>query len=371
MTGPGLNLVAPGSLDQRTGGYRYDARMASGLRELGWRVDVHELEGRFPGPDSSARSDLVRTLGRLPEGARVVVDGLALGAHPGPAEEHARRLRLLALVHHPLAAETGLGVPDRDRLARLERRALAACDGAVTTSRHTAERLRDFGVAPERVRAVPPGTEPAPRASGPEPGCPPRLLSVGSVVPRKGHDVLVRALSRLRDRPWSCVCAGSLTRAPQHVRKVRSLARKSGLEERVRLVGECEEYVLGRLYHTSTVFVLATHYEGYGMALAEALARGLPVVSTTAGAVPETVPPGAGLLVPPGDDRALARALARLLPTNPDEGRSQNTGAGAARRREELAAAARRHGRDLPDWDRSVRAFASAVLELAPGEAAA
>lgn len=372
MSGPRLHLIVPGSLGQRTGGYLYDARMASGLRTRDWSVEVHELEGRFPGPDARARSALGRALAGLPADARVVVDGLALGAHPGPVEDHAGRLRILALIHHPLADETGLLDGERDRLADLERRALAACGGAVTTSEHTAARLRASGLPPERVRAAPPGTEPAPRAAGPGPEAPPRLLSVGSVVPRKGHDVLVRALSRIRDRPWTCVCAGSLDRASDHARGVRSLATERGLRNRIRFAGECEDDVLARLYHTSSLFVLPTYHEGYGMALAEALARGLPVVSTTAGAVPDTVPSDAGVLVPPGDHRALAGALGRLLPEGSGPaGRDGRTGSAADRRRRELAAAARRHGRRLPDWERAARGFAEALLALTPEEAPA
>jgi glycosyltransferase involved in cell wall biosynthesis len=93
------------------------------------------------------------------------------------------------------------------------------------------------------------------------------------------------------------------------------------------------------------------------MALAEALVRGLPVVSTTGGAISDTVPSGAGVLVPPGDDRALAGALEPLL-AEPE----------GAERRAALGAAASRYGRMLPSWDEAIAAFAKAVLELAPGE---
>jgi glycosyltransferase involved in cell wall biosynthesis len=66
-------------------------------------------------------------------------------------------------------------------------------------------------------------------------------------------------------------------------------------------------------YARASLFVLPSYLEGYGMALAEAIAHGLPVVSTTAGAIPDTVPATASRLVPPGDVDALANALAELI----------------------------------------------------------
>ena len=186
-------------------------------------------------------------------------------------------------MHHPLADETGLDAPRRARLEALERDALAACAGVLVTSAFTARRLEAYGVVPARVRAVPPGTDPALLAAGPEPGAPPLLLSVGSVTPRKGQRLLAAALARLAAMPWRCVCAGSLERDPDYAAEVAVLAREAGLAGRLRFAGECGAAELDRLYHRASLFVLPSHYEGYGMAFAEALARGLPVVGTTGG----------------------------------------------------------------------------------------
>ena len=363
-----LHLVAPGPLDQRTGGYVYDARMAAGLRRRGWRVDAHGLQGTFPDADAVSAASLDGVLARLDDGSRVLVDGLALGGLPGPAAAHRGRLRLLALVHHPVSDETGLPAGVRARLAASERRALAAAAGVIVTSDFTARRLRRFGVRADRVRVARPGTDPAPPAVGPGPGAPPRLLSVAAVVPRKGHDVLVRALARLRHLAWRCVCAGSLERAPDHARAVRALAAGHGLAGRIRFAGECRGADLDRLYAGSSVFVLASHYEGYGMVLTEALARGLPVVGTTGGAIPDTLPSDAALLAPPGDAGALAAAIGSLL--DPDEaadgtGRGGTAGPGA-RRRAALASAALRHAAALPDWEAAARTFEEHLLALAP-----
>ena len=350
-----LHVVVPGSIEQRTGGYLYDARIVRGLRELGWQVAVHTLAGTFPDGDAQARASMTSTLAAIPDGARVVIDGLAMGGLPEPVQAERSRLRILSLVHHPLADETGLDAPQRGRFAALERDALAACAGVLVTSEYTARRLEAFGVEPARVRAVRPGTDPAQPAVGPGPEAPPRLLCVASLTPRKGQDVLVKALSRVRDLPWTCVCAGSLDRVAGYATMVRGLTRERGLAGRVRFLGECAPDRLDDLYHHASLFVLPSHYEGYGMVLADALARGLPVVSTTGGAIPHTVPADASVLVPPGDDAALGEALRSLL--------ADGTG---AERRVELACAARRHAQRLPDWTQATQAFAEATLELTP-----
>ncbi len=361
MSGPELHVIVPGPLDQRTGGYVYDARMVVGLRGLGWEVVVHELSGNFDQPDVRARTSLTRTLVELPDGARVIIDGLALGGLPGPARDHHERLRILALVHHPLADETGLAPKQRERLAALEREALTACTGVIVTSDFSAHRIAAFGVPAGQVRAVFPGTDPARPAKGPGPKAEPRLLCVASVIPRKGQDILVHALIRLRATRWNCICAGSLTRAPGYAAAVQEKVRACGLDERISFLGESEPDALDALYDGSSVFVLPSHYEGYGMALTEALARGLPIVSTTGGAIPYTVPAEAGVLVPPGDDEALAAALEPLLSPV-----SNNGGPSGRQRLATLAAAARRYATSLPDWNQATRAFADAALDLAP-----
>ena len=355
-----LHLVVPGSLARRTGGTIYDARMTGRLRQLGWRVVVYNLAGRFPDAAAAARESLGGALSEAPAGARVMIDGLAMGALPDVVRAHGDRLRILALVHHPLADETGLTAKEQERFAALERAALDACDGIVVTSEFTAARLRALGVAAEKVRAVLPGTEPARLAAGPGGEQAPRLLSVGSVIPRKGYDVLVDALARLRHLPWSCVCVGSLSRDPDYAAALVDQVADRGLDKRIELVGECDEDALDAYYDSSSLFVLASHYEGFGMVLREAVARGLPVVSTTGGAIPEAVPSEAAVLVCPGDAKALADALERLL-----------AGSEGAERRNDLAVGARRAAARLPGWDQAGGAFAEALLELTPEGSAA
>jgi glycosyltransferase involved in cell wall biosynthesis len=307
-----LDFLVPGDLATQTGGYVYDRRVLQALSGLGWETRVHALDGSFPRPTGAALAQTRGLLASLPERRPVLIDGLAMGAMPELVAAESRRLRLVALVHHPLAEEPGLSKAAARDLRRSEARALAAAQGVVVTSRFTAGLVAALGVPGARIEVVEPGTDPAPLGSGS--GSPaPHLLCVATLTRRKGHDLLFDALARLKDRDWRLACAGALDRCPQTVADLRDQLGRLGLGERVELAGEVGAERLARLYGSADLFVLATRFEGYGMALAEALARGLPVLSTRAGAVPETVPAGAGVLVAPEDVDALAGSLRRLL----------------------------------------------------------
>ena len=340
-----LDFIVPGDPAQRTGGYLYDAHIVTELRRLGWTVAVHGLPGRFPEADATARDALERTLATLPSGRLVVVDGLALGGLPEVAIRHGCRLRLVALVHHPLADERGLSLARRHCLLASERAALAAVGRVITTSPWTARRLADFGLQRSRVSTVEPGVTPLALARAD--GEPPRLLCVGTVSPRKGQDLLVRALACLRDTPWHCDCIGSSTRDPDFAGAVAGLIHEAGLDDRIQLHGECDDAHLRAAYAGADLFVLPSHYEGYGMVVTEAISAGLPVLTTTGGALSETLPPGAGIAVPPDDVDALTEALAALI--------------GDRARRHALREGARKARAALRDWPQAGAEFAAAL----------
>lgn len=342
--------MLPGTLDGVSGGTIYDRRIVEGLRSARWQVDLLALAGDFPWPDGAACDAAARRVAQLPDAACVVADGLAFGALPDIALQHARRLRWVALVHHPLALETGLEAARRQQLLNSERRALATARGVIVTSAGTAAALADYGVTPARIHVVEPGTTPAPLAAGSayaSHGAACTLLCVASLTPRKGHALLLDALAGLQDRNWTLHCVGDTQRDAATTRDLRARIAALGLAQRVLLHGELTSTALQALYARADAFVLASHYEGYGMALAEALARGLPVISTTGGAIAQTVPADAGALVPPGDGTALRAALARLL-DDPHW-------------RAALAAGARKARACLHDWPVAVGRFAAAL----------
>lgn len=346
---PQLHFIYPGDLAAPTGGYAYDRRIIDELRALGWQVAAHAVDASFPEPTDVALADAANLLRAIPDARTVVIDGLALGGMPALLGEEAARLRLVALVHHPLAFETGLDTARARRLRDAERQALRHARRVVVTSCATARSLAAYDIPSERIAVVEPGTDPAPlvRASGSRDLA---LLCVAALTPRKGHAVLVDALAQLCDRPWQLDCVGSMQRSPETAAALARRIDALRLGDRVRLVGEVSERALHAFYDRADVFVLASHVEGYGMALAEAIARGLPVVSTRVGAAEEIAPPTAGVLVPPGDASALAAGLGRLMD---DEGYRASLAAGAS-----AARAA------LPAWSTAASRFAAAVQSV-------
>jgi glycosyltransferase involved in cell wall biosynthesis len=176
------------------------------------------------------------------------------------------------------------------------------------------------------------------------------LLCVATVTPRKGHALLIEALAGLKSRRWTLHCAGSLVMDTACASELMQAIEDHGLRERVVLHGEQDEAGLRALYAKADAFVLPSFHEGYGMALAEALAHGLPVISTRAGAIPDTVPAETGMLVPPGDAIALRAALQRLVD---DAAWRASLGAGARRARSRLST-----------WQQSSVRFASALADF-------
>ncbi len=341
-----VHFLIPGNPDTRTGGYLYDRQIMQGLTDRGWSVTLQRLDDSFPTPTPAAMQAAAAVLAALPEQAVVVIDGLALGAMPTLVALHKTRLRLVGLVHHPLALETGLDSTLQQQLYASELAALRHVRLIIVTSPHTVRALAHYQVAPERCVVVPPGTEPAPLARGsgnPELS----LLCAASLTPRKGHAVLLRALAQSQHLHWRLRCAGSPSLDPATAARLRTLASDLQLTERIEWLGELDAVSLARCYEQADVFVLPSWYEGYGMVLAEALARGLPILSTTAGAIPDTVPAAAGLLVPPGDEAALAHALEQLL-TQADL-------------RHRLAAAAKAARSHLIDWPTACAQFEAAL----------
>jgi glycosyltransferase involved in cell wall biosynthesis len=344
-------FAVPGDLATPTGGYAYDRRMMAELRDLGWQIDLLDLGEDFPRPGEQTRAAALTQLLSVPAGRGIVVDGLALGALPEAAAQLGPRNPLLALVHHPLALEAGLSHKQADALRNSERAALSSVQGVVVTSAATARLIAaDYGVPAERIAVARPGSDPAPLAHGSRDGVV-RLLSVGAVVPRKGFDVLIAALATLTDLPWQLSIAGDRTRDRDAAARLDAEIASHALEDRVAVLGAVSSQHLAPLYAQADAFALASHFEGYGMAYAEALAHGLPVIGTLGGAIPDTVPPDAGVLVPAGDIAALSGALRRVI--------------GDAELRRRLSSGARAAALQLPTWRQSAEIFARALERIA------
>ncbi|SMC53102.1 glycosyltransferase family 4 protein [Rhizobium sp. RU36D] len=337
-----LVFAYPGNLELKTGGYAYDRRVIEGLRAGGWSITLLSLGEGFPVPTADVLDEAERRLSALADGTLLVIDGLAFGVLDGWAERHAHRFNLVALVHHPLALETGIDSAEQERLRRSEVKALSFARHVIVTSPMTARELEaTYGVEPQRMTVAVPGTERA--AISPGNGDPPHILSIGTLTPRKAHDVLIAALKRVEHLPWRATIIGSRTLSPQTAASLQHQLDSSGLSGRITLAGETDD-VRAELARAD-IFALASRYEGYGMVFAEALSQGLPIVACQAGAIPDVVPEEAGFLVPVDDVEAFAAALERLL-SDPVL-------------RHKKAKAALAAGARLPSWNDTTEIFAN------------
>ncbi|MEP9355196.1 glycosyltransferase family 4 protein [Xanthobacter sp. KR7-65] len=346
--GPAVALVHPGDIATPSGGYAYDRRILDGLSALGFAIRPLRLDGGFPLPSQSEIAAALATLAAAPPGTVLLADGLALGALPAEGLKALGR-PIVALVHHPLALERGLDAATADRLLASERGALSVAKAVIAVSPETRRMLvTRYGVPAERITLALPGTAPAPRAAAD--GIPARLIAVGSLTPRKGYDILLDALDSLADLDWSLTIVGSPAFDPPTAAAVAR--RAAGFDGRIRLAGALDTAALDAAYGAADILVHPSLYEGYGMALAEALKRGLPIVATTGGAAGETVPDGAGLKVPPGDAPALAAALRTLLI--------------APHLRRRMADAAFAAGTALPDWPQTCATIGRVLSAVRP-----
>jgi glycosyltransferase involved in cell wall biosynthesis len=344
-----VTWAIPGDIETVSGGYAYDRRIIAELQAHGWEVELVSLGDGFPRPTAvqkeSAEALLIATANDRP----IVLDGLAFGALPEIAAELHRTRPVVALVHHPLSLETGLMPDVAEQLFSSERAALVSTRKVIVTSEWTAAVLVDqFDVPAERLSVVLPGID-RPKAAIRRRDGALRLLSVGTIVPRKGFDILVEAVAQLMDLPWQLTIAGDRSRDVAEAARLDRVISRYNLNARVEVLGKVSPDHLQALYRDADLFVSATHFEGYGMAFAEAMVSGLPIVGTTGGAIPQTVPSSAGRLVPPGNAAALSDALRELIK---DDGH-----------RKRLAVGALEEAAKLPSWSVSGTKF-SALLAL-------
>lgn len=339
-----IAFAIPGEITTLTGGYIYEHRLLMGLRDLGHEVLHLQLPASFPDPDAHEMARAVTALHALPAHIPLILDGLVFGAIDTQGLAGVRA-PIVAMLHHPLAMESGLSAARADHLRRTETANLALARHVLVPSPHTrAILIRDYAVPPQKITIARPGT--LRPWLPPAPVDPPLILSVGILHPRKGHDILIRALARLGDLDWQAVIVGNpWDRA--HAEQLAQQIVQSPIAQRVRLAGLVPADALEGLYAQASIFALATRYEGHGIVFDEALVHGLPIISCATGAVPDTVPAAAGLLVPPDDPVAFAAALRRIL-TQPEL-------------RARLTQAAVTAGASLPGWNQTA-ITASAVL---------
>ena len=341
-----VHAVLPDGIDdpaRPSGGNVYDRHVCNGLASLGWSVHEHAVRGFWDHPDACSFAALADALAEIPDGDVVLIDGLIASTAPETLVPETRRLRVVVLVHMPLGDR-----PADDEAGTREHAVLSAVAAVVTTSAWARERLLELYALPaERVHIAAPAVDAAGVAPGTATGG--ALLCVAAVTFDKGHDVLLDALTAVSDLSWSCVCVGRLDRDPAFAEAMRRRSQDAALGERVEFTGPRTGAELDRSYAAADVVVLASRAETYGMVVAEALARGLPVIAADVGGVTEALGYGAGgvrpgLLVAPGDAAALGDALRSWL------------GDGQLRARVRRAAHERRES--LPGWSTTTSVLA-------------
>jgi glycosyltransferase involved in cell wall biosynthesis len=329
-----VHVLVPDAIDdplRPSGGNRYDRKLCDGLAGRGWQVHEHAVPDQESRPDGRGVDALARVVAGIPDGSVVLVDGLIAGPSAPVLLPSAHRLSLVLLVHMS-PGESGTVTALAEVLTAARR--VIATSGWVR-----AELLRAYPLPSDAVEVAEPGVDPSPIATGTPGGT--ELLCVAAVARHKGHDVLVAALGDLAYQRWHCRCVGSLDRDPRFVGGVRQEARVAGLDGRMEFTGPRTGADLEAAFRSADVLVHPARIEGYGMVVTEALAHGVPVITTATGGLPDALGATAdgvrpGLLVPVGDAPALGRAISTWLTDQDLRGR--------------LRSAAKTRRRSLPTW---------------------
>ncbi len=288
---------------------------------------------------AAARADLASILSAIPDGAKVLVDGLIASPSAAHLLPHAGRIRMTVLLHMPLGSAQ-----------QSERAVLRAAASVVVTSDWTRQQIvTRYAIPACQVHVARPGVDQVATQARPVRG---HLICVGVLSRHKGQDLLVEALAELGALDWHCVLAGSLDRDPDFVEELRARIARLRYGNRVRLPGVLTSAALSDAYTKADLLVAPSRSETYGMTVTEALAHGLPVLATAVGGLPEALGSTAdgtrpGQLVPPTDPAALAAALRDWL--------------GDESHRDRLRAAARQRRSTLRGWDQTTQDLANAL----------
>ncbi|HEY5230618.1 MAG TPA: glycosyltransferase family 4 protein [Galbitalea sp.] len=341
-------FVVPDSIDDPervSGGNLYDRRVRDGLRERGWAVQMLPIS-------DAGETPVARTISELPDGALTLIDGLLAVRESDALAAHSNRLRIVVLAHMVASATMETTNGSRGSIVDRERESLRAAKRIIATSSWTRAELISRDLAePDNVVVATPGTEPAAKTVASRTGG--RLLCVGVVAPHKGQDLLVRALRQLTEIDgWTCTFAGSVNAAPGFARELAQTIRVSKLATRTTFTGVLDRSRLDDAYNQADLVVVPSRNESFGMVVAEALARGIPVLATRVGGIPEAICGSpASILVPPEDPWALEVVLRQWL-ADPE-------------RRTELRTAAAEAREMVRPWAATVTVIASTLAEVA------
>ncbi len=306
-------FIIPGDINLPTGGYRYDREIINAWKNSGVEVSLISIKGNYPFPTKADKQSALEEIEKLPKANIAVVDGLLGGASPEFLEKLSKALPVVALIHHPLCLENGLDKKSAKSLENNEQVGLQFASAIVTTSPATTQTVSNlFKYEKTNIHNVLPGVERGEISDGSK-NSTTNLLCVGSVIKRKGHKDLLLALANITHLDWHLDCIGSTDFDQTLFAELKQTLEAKSLANKITFHGSVSEEIISQAYENADIFVLPSLYEGYGMAYAEAIVRGLPVIATKAGAIPDTVPETCGILVEPSDIQALSNALEKMI----------------------------------------------------------
>ena len=340
-----------GLRDHSTGGYAFNLRMAEALKRAGH--DVHTIHYntiplRYRGSRLRGSLHVMGSVVRDRPDLLIVSKSYSF---MGPLRLLLPLLGVpvLYMVHHLEWHDREASVSDPRRT--LVRWFIKSGDRIWVNSSCTASDVSSLGIPGKRVSVVPPGYDPFPVVPYSERKLPVRIISVGTLCPRKDQLTLIKSCADLMDLNFQLHILGDEDAYPDYSAAVRELAETSRLGSRVFFHGHLPLEELRRIYGCSHILANLSRWEGYGMAVVDALQSGLPVVAANAGAVPELIDHGVqGYLVPPGDAKKCAEYLRDLI--------SSGT------LREELSSNAIERAAELFTWEKTEQEFTKLAESL-------
>jgi glycosyltransferase involved in cell wall biosynthesis len=311
-----IGLLIYDSLDILTGGYLYDRMMVAKWREMGDEVVIFSLPnkgywGNYAGNFNTTfyqqllHADIdILIQDELCYPSIILLNRLLRGRVSYP---------IVSLIH--LLRFTEQRPAWQNRVYRwLEKFYLQSVAGFIYNSHDSRKLVEGLVGNVAGVVAYPGrdhltgGQEEGETRGGGEGGI--RLITVGNVVARKGLHTILGALELVGREDWVLTVVGGLDFERDYVARMRAVIERWGFGDKVRLVGKVANGEMPAFLTNSDLFILVSQYEAFGIVYLEAMAHGLPIIASTAGAAGEMVRHGVeGWLVPPDDPVALAEVL--------------------------------------------------------------
>lgn len=300
------------SINTLTGGYIYNKYIVDGLLLKNYKVSVISLKGNFPHPTQEDLEKCDKILSNLTGDEFLIIDSLILGAIPDLIPKIKKTIITVGLIHLPISIDiTGVKKPE---LSYAEKQAMELTNKLVVTSHFTKNILLQSGLTIEKISVIEPGIEDYPvKNSYPEK--PYNLLCIANYTRSKNHDLLIKSLNQLKEYSWEMNFYGNTTDI-EYFTEIKSLIKKFGLSNRIFLNGPLEREKISEVYLNSDLFILPSKFETYGMVLTEALAHGIPVITTSSGGIPYTVPSSMGLFAREGTVENFKLLIEKTLTEN-------------------------------------------------------